>query len=388
MSERLVPTIRNIAKGIAEGRFRSEAEISQGVVKQIFYELSWPQFDMQVVVPEFKIGDGARKVDYALCDPPGKAAILVEVKDLGKADEKGQKQLFDYCVHQGVPIAVLTDGRIWNFFYPPGQGDYDDRLLKRIDFLDDNHRESAKVLVRYLDMGSVRSHKARKQAAEDYEKAWFQKQAVSKFETVWRRLLSEPAESLLLDLFLEEVEKEMGTRPDAEQAVAFIRKQAMGGGTIPTMSKAKSEAVGKQRHNQPATSPSTHWKPNPPPPIAIPGIRNTSRQSSFTFRGQTQAFNSANELLGALFSMFAEMDPYFCRKYSERYNGRTKKYVAKTQEELNPGRPDLRNALPLPGGWYISTHCSNKQKMQWIRKACSLLDLEFGRDLVVNLPNA
>ena len=388
MSKRLAPAIRNIAKGIAEGRFRSEAEISQGVVKHIFSELGWPIFDMQVVAPEFKIGDGARKVDYALCHPPGKPAILVEVKDLGKADEKGQKQLFEYCFHQGVPIAVLTDGRIWNFFYPSGAGNYKERRFAKIDLLDHDHLTAASTLARYLDIQDVKSEAARKQAEKDYEEALGRKRAALKFEAVWRRLLSEPAESLLLDLFLEEVEKEMGVRPDLEQAAAFIRKQAMGGGIIPTTPKAKSGVVGKQQPDQPATSPSTHWKPNPATPIAIPGKRNVSRQASFTFRGQTQTFNSGNELLGTLFSMFAEMDPYFCRRYSETYRGRKKKYVAKTREELNPERPDLRHALPLPGGWWIATHCSNKQKMQWIRKACYLLDLEFGRDLVVNLPNA
>lgn len=149
MSQQLTLTIKDLAKGIAAGSFRSEAEISQGVVKRILHDLGWPVFNMQVVAPEFKIG--TRKVDYALCQPPGKAAVLMEVKDLGKADGKGQKQLFEYCFHQGVPIAVLTDGRTWSFFFPAGQGNYQERLFAKIDLLDDDHRDGAARLVRYLD---------------------------------------------------------------------------------------------------------------------------------------------------------------------------------------------------------------------------------------------
>ena len=38
-------------------------------------KLDWPQFDVGVVVPEFKIGDGAKRVDYVLCDPPKKQSF-------------------------------------------------------------------------------------------------------------------------------------------------------------------------------------------------------------------------------------------------------------------------------------------------------------------------
>ena len=379
MSEQLASAIEDIAKGIAAGRFRSEAEISRGIIQKILFELGWPVFDMRVVTPEFRIGDGARKVDYALCHAPGKAAILIEVKDLGKADRKGQKQLFEYCFHQGVPIAVLTDGRTWSFFYPAGQGDYDERRFARVDLLDDDPHAAASTLTRYLNINDVESQEARKRAQKDYDEARSQRNAALKFEPVWNRLLSEP-EPLLLDLFLEEIEKEANIKPDPERAAAFIRKHAVGGEVIRKPPKVKPGKVGKPPSKQPETHPQAPKEPPLPP-------GPNSRKASFTFQGRTQTFNSGNELLAAVFSMFAEKDPDFCRRYSEGYAGRSKKYVAKTQEELNPSRPDLRAALPLPGGWWISTYCSNMQKLKWIRAACQLVGLEYGRDIEINLPN-
>lgn len=367
MSDRLTPTIANLAKGIAAGSFRSEAEISQGVVKRVLHELGWDVFDMQVVAPEFKIG--TRKVDYALCQPPGKAAILVEVKDLGKADGKGQKQLFEYCFHQGVPIAVLTDGRTWSFFFPAGQGSYDERMFARIDLLDDDHRESAHTLVRYLNLDDVKSQTARKRAEQDYEAARFQKQAASKYTSVWRKLLSGP-EPLLLELFSEEVENATGVRPDAERAAEFIRGHAFGGVVAPEMARVRS----------------TGRKPKVKPPTKSPSVK-TSGMPSYTYQGRTETFRSGAKLLGAVFSMFASMDPAFCERYSESYSGRIRKYVARTKEELHPGKPELQNsALALPGGWWVATHSSNTEKIKRIKQACHVAGVEFGKDLVVEIP--
>lgn len=377
MSEKLASTIKDIAKGIAAGSFRSEAEISRGVVQQILHELGWPVFNMQVVAPEFKIGDGAKKVDYALCHPPGKAAILLEVKDLGKADGKGQRQLFEYCFHQGVPIAVLTDDRIWSFFYPSGQGSYEERRFARIDLLDDTPPDAASILTRYLDIKDVRSKVAKKRAERDYEEARSRIEAASKFAFVWHKLLSEPAKSLLLDVFLEEVEKEMGARPDPEQAAAFIRRQSVGGDS--TLATPTGKPVGGGITRPP--------RPEPPENGRLPfNGPHAPKQHSFTFQGRTKEFKKAVDLFENVFHTFASMDPDFCKRYSERYYGKKLKYVARTKEELYPTDPHLRRAARLlPGGWWLGTNVSNRGKIDRIKQACHVMGLKFGQDLMVEM---
>ena len=88
-------------------------------MKPVLRELGWPVFDVQVVAPEFRIG--STSVDYALCHPAGKPAVLLEVKALGNADGKGERQLFEY----------LLSPR--SLFFPAGQGSYEKRLFGRID---------------------------------------------------------------------------------------------------------------------------------------------------------------------------------------------------------------------------------------------------------------
>ena len=226
--------------------FHGEAEISQGVVIPILQELGWPVFDVHVVTPQFKIE--TRKADYALCHQPRKPSVLLEVKDLGKADGKGEKQLFEYCFHQGVPMAVLTDGRSWSFFYPAGQGSYHERRFARIDLVSDEPQDSAKTLFDYLAVRAVQSGEARERAQRDYDAYRRQNEAASKYASVWRKLLSGP-ESQLLDLFRKEVKQLADVTPDRTRAAEFIRAQASIAAKLPSGTKATRGAEKKPAMN-------------------------------------------------------------------------------------------------------------------------------------------
>lgn len=364
MSKRFAETIEDLAKGIGAGSYRSEAEISQGVIKRVLHELGWPVFDVQIVAPEFRIG--TRKVDYALCHPAGKPSVLVEVKDLGKADNRGQKQLFEYCFHQGVPIAVLTDGREWSFFLPSGQGSYDERRFARLDLIDDEPAYAAETCEKYLNFDRVKSGEARRQAERDYEAFRRQKEAASNYASVWRRLLAGP-DPLLLDLFSEEVGSETGVRPEPESAARFIRGQAQAAVASPGRPKRT-----KPKRRKAAPAPAKVGPHDPP---------------SFTFRRETETFKTGAQVLVAVFEKLASLDPDFCRRYSEQHRGKVRRYVAESRDLLYPGRPEpAGGAQRLPGGWWLATHCSNPGKLQRIRKACEVAGLQFGRDLIVHIP--
>jgi len=54
--------------------------------------------------------------------------VFIEVKQVGQSDG-GERQLFEYAFHRGVPMAILTDGQEWHFFLPAKQGDYGDRRV-------------------------------------------------------------------------------------------------------------------------------------------------------------------------------------------------------------------------------------------------------------------
>src|SRR5438045_2567707 len=118
---------------IEAGYLVNEASVSQTIVLQLLQALDWPIFNPRIVWPEYAVE--GRRVDFALCHPPSKPSVFIEVKQVGKS-EGADKQLFEYAFHLGVPIAVLTDGREWHFYLPAGQGPYQERRAYKLDLLE------------------------------------------------------------------------------------------------------------------------------------------------------------------------------------------------------------------------------------------------------------
>ncbi len=126
----LETTVSDIIARLRQGRFPNEQAISQGIVLRVLQELGWDTWDTAVVWPEYQTGQG--RADFALCHPPSKPAIFIEVKQPGKAED-AVRQALEYAFHTGVPFIVLTDGRTWSFYLPAEQGSYEAESARRHD---------------------------------------------------------------------------------------------------------------------------------------------------------------------------------------------------------------------------------------------------------------
>jgi len=157
--------ILDIQKRLALGSFVNEASVSQGIVLRLLGLLSWPTYDTGVVIPEFAVS--GRRVDFALCHPPTKPVVFVEVKQPGES-ANAERQLFEYAFHLGVQLAVLTTGQEWQFFLPTGQGTYGERRVYGLDLMERSVDESEERLRRYLDYPSICSGAAIERAQRDY----------------------------------------------------------------------------------------------------------------------------------------------------------------------------------------------------------------------------
>ena len=370
MAENLPLQIEEIRDSLTRGDFANEAQISRGVVMRLLNTLGWNIWDPKVVISEFPIK--RRKVDYALCHPPGKPSVLVEVKDVGKANAKGEEQLFDYCFRQGVPLAVLTDGRSWGFFFPAGQGSYQERRFAMVDLINDDAAEGAKRISRYLAFETVRAGEAHRRAHDDYYTFRQQSEAAANFETVWAELLREPPE-VLKDWFCEEVERTSGVRPDLRRVEEFIRgqgskssprrSQRVKTSEVPTkLTLERSEAVSK------------------------PAKGRQGKEFSFTFRGQTEWFRNGKELLVGVFERLLQEDDRFCEKLEPHLKGPKRQYLAHDRHALYPN-PELtrKQATPLSNGWWLGTNSNKSMKRNQIQIACRVASIKFGKDLIVKL---
>ena len=77
-------------------------------------------------------------------------ASFIEAKQVGNI-KGAEEQLFGYDARVRVPIAVLTDGREWQFFHPTGEGTWTERKVCELDLITGDSGENAERLNLYLN---------------------------------------------------------------------------------------------------------------------------------------------------------------------------------------------------------------------------------------------
>jgi hypothetical protein len=354
--------IEDIREGIKAGRFANEATVCTGIVLRLLHTLSWPTFDPQVVYPEYPVGGG--RVDFALCHPPGKPVVFLEVKQVGQG-VGAEPQLFQYAYHKGVPMAILTDGQEWHFFLPGEQGDYGERRVYKLDIIEREIEEAIDRFERYLRYSAVCSGGALKAAREDYQNVARQRQIEETLPKAWLKLVEEEDE-LLLELLADRVESLCGYKPDPDTVAGFLSNNVfLKSGIDASRGRGDFHSLDRGSSGRPDTG-----------------------QLGFTLKGQQYPARNAREVLVRVFEALANNDPIFLERFASLpKHGRTRRYLARAREELYPGRPDLVSEFSheLRPGWWLGINLSRNAIERIIRMACEVAGLRYGGDLKVNL---
>ena len=212
--------IDDIRNKLKEGQFTNEATVSDDIVRRLLHDpLGWPRYEPQIVYPQYSVEGG--RVDFALCHPPSEPRVFIEVKQVEKI-EGAEEQLFRYAFRRGVPIAILTDGREWQFFHPAGEGTWAERKVCELDLITGDSEENAQRLNRYLDYESIQTSEAVEAIKKDYEEVVQQRQVATRLPEAWSKLVEE-ADEFLLHTVAEKTESLCGYRPTDEQVLGFLK---------------------------------------------------------------------------------------------------------------------------------------------------------------------
>lgn len=361
----LESTLSDITARLRQGKFPNEQAISQGIVLRTFQELGWDTWDTNVVWPEYQTGEG--RADFALCHPPSKPAVFTEVKQPGKAED-AVRQALEYAFHKGVPFVVLTDGRTWSFYLPAEQGSYEDRRVYKLDLYERSPAEAGEILRRYLERARVESGESLEAARKEYRSRNRRSQAKDAIPEAWRELV-EKGDELLVEMLTSAVESKAGVRPDADDVADFLA-----GLGRPAIGETK-------RGSAPLQTTIVSARPIPPRLIS-----ETSRSGKLVLLGKAHPYRNAKEAMVIVLRELAKSDPAFLERCSQHPDaqGRTRRYIARTPEELYPDREDLRDLREsLPHGWLVATNLNNVLKKSIIRLAAEVAGLTFGKDVVV-----
>lgn len=373
-----------IRAGIKTGRFPNEASVSQGIVLRLLNALGWPTYDTDAVWPEYALG--GRRVDFALCSPPAKPIAFIEVKQIGQSDG-AERQLFEYAFHIGVPMAILTDGREWNFFLPGEQGDYGERRVYKLDIVERDATECAERLERYLLHSSVASGAAIQAARDDYRNVSKNRQMLAAFPTAWNQLIAED-DDMLLEIVADRVESLCGFKPDPDMVASFLRESIFNRLPSVVLNKGVDRPAMRSIVTSVARTPATSL-------LVVPKAASSQRstalltgQTGFAFEGIFRPARNAIDTLRQIFDLFAQNDSSFAERFAGLpRHGRTRRYLARDANDLYRDRPDLVRecSVRLDSGWWMSTNHSKQTISQIISMACDVAQVDYGKDLTANL---
>lgn len=358
--------IEKVRSGLREGRFTSEAAVSNEILLQALHELGWPVFDTSIVIPEFSIK--GRRVDYALCHPENRPFAFIEVKKVGLS-KGADRQLFEYAFHLGVPMAILTDGREWSFYLPGEQGCYDERRVCKLDLLERDISEVKNRLERYLGYSNVCSGEALRVARSDYQNVTRVRTIGTNLPKAWEALIEEQ-DSLLLDLLAEKVENLCGYKPDLDVCNQFLKKQVRNSQHLEKYTPEIAPPIRKTRASTSKTD----------------SIR-TVGNFTFIFKGKEFSASSAREVMTKLFGLLSQEDSGFLDRFVLRKHGNKRRYLARNKLDLYPGRPDIaeRASFEVVTGWWLGTNYGRRSIQDIINLAIEVIKPQLRNTIKANV---
>lgn len=97
------------------------------LIDPLVRELGWDLENPDQVRPEYK-----RKADYALL-AAGRVIFIIEAKKLNTPLHEGLSQGIRYCIEEGAPYFVITDGRRWEIYDSHKTVPIEEKRIKKLD---------------------------------------------------------------------------------------------------------------------------------------------------------------------------------------------------------------------------------------------------------------
>jgi hypothetical protein len=121
----LVEDIRNKIENYGQDFTKSEAFVRYSLIDPFLNALGWDTTDPSMVRPEFSTPVG--RPDYALIDSNNKPIAFIGAKGLNK--DENLRQYITYCVEEGVPYFIASDGSKWEVYHTFKQSKTPDKKI-------------------------------------------------------------------------------------------------------------------------------------------------------------------------------------------------------------------------------------------------------------------
>lgn len=362
ISPQFLEFISSVKDKLGKNTYGSEAAVSMMIVLPVLKHLDWPTDDPSYVCPEYRLE--GRKVDYGLKISRGKEEglrCIIEVKAVGNIID-ADRQLFEYAFLAGVPLAVLTDGRLWRFYLPLVAGQYKERLVRTLDIEEHSTEEVVRVLTRYISFANTQSGQAKKNAESDLNERITKIEAKENISIAWQSLLDGTSDKLV-NLLIEETSL-ISSAPERSDVEEFLK--SLGNAEFkPKPARRKKTESQKPELRKRAQSSSKPEKPQ----------KKSGNEIQFVLLGEEYSERTAAKAYARIMKILAARDKDFTTRLAPLTAGRKKKWLSQNQEDM----VKIKMSEEISPGWWLDTNLSNRDKLKRLRIACEIAGIPFGK---------
>ena len=224
MKEMLVE-IKNYIKN---NSYTNEENVRFSLVARVLQKLGWDIWNPQEVSTEYRVSpnEDSTRVDIALLKNSRIPYVFIEIKAIGKLEpslSEHEIQLRNYNRDNTAIFSIITDGRLWRFYYSQTQGDFSHKCFKILDIQKHDLEDIELLLYSFLSKDEIISGNAEKEA-NTYLKLRQKQRYMEDVIHEARMSLEEPPYPSLPDTIIVLVQKKYCTNITKQEASTFIEK--------------------------------------------------------------------------------------------------------------------------------------------------------------------
>jgi hypothetical protein len=115
-----------------------------------------------------------------------------------------------------------------------------------------------------------------------------------------------------------------------------------------------------------------------------PPKQNYSGSYRYEIMGELRSCNSQTARYAEIFSAIAMLAPEQLGHIALNMKGSIRNHLSQNKASIYPENPRLaRNAREICKGWFLGTNISGREMRKFIAIACTVIGLEFGRDIIL-----
>ncbi|MFN5514800.1 MAG: hypothetical protein ACK5CA_08635 [Cyanobacteriota bacterium] len=368
--------IVDIQEKLQDNVYKNEEHIRLSLVCRLLLTLGWDIWNPREVNTEFSAipMEDKTRVDIALFAKGSTPSVFIETKTLGKLAtglslSEVERQVRDYNRNNTALFSIITDGRIWRFYFSQTGGEFHEKCFKECDLLNDDLETLEETFLLFLEKNRILNGDAENEARKHLDLKTLKKTIQESLPQA-RRMTEVPP------------------FPRFPQALAeVVRRKGF------DVSEAQIAEL-LERPFQPqfwvTTTPEKAIKLLPVNSLKQMSPKRRSRSVDsfiFAFKGKQYQAGSARDVMVQVFRLLAHEDPKFLDQFAAQKHGKKRRYIAKEKKDLYPNKPDLveKESIEFFPGWWIGTNYNRETIQKILDLAMEVLDPELQSTLEVSV---